>query len=691
MKRYVVMIFALVGLAGYMVAQGYDKRPDSFYYRSGMSAYHDEDYAKSMEYFDEELKENPKNGYALTWKAYIYERYEMYGQALTCIAKALECVPKKDKQWMAMSYGFRGGIQAELGDTVKALADYEQAFKIDPQTDFIYKKVNLMNLQKRYGEIDVDLKRAYALDPNSPVVWVYMGRNDNAKKLYDQALEKYNYAVKLDPSYPSSYSFRATTYIHLEKYKEACQDIIKSLDLQYSYRDVFQLLMLPDEAMPYIESQLKAQQLKKPNDPQWSSYLGFAYAESGNAIQSVDAYREAVRIAAEAGETGMRDRVSLAESLNELGRYQEALDQVDAFLATDTTYSGAWECKAEIYYDMGKYMPAIEAINRAILLDTEDASIYSKRALMYMYSKKYRNAMDDINSAISLDPDYSYYLIQRGNIFLREGNTESAITDWNKVVEMETARAKDERSEFSLAFAYAHLGRRTETYPLIDSIGKSDKSEKRAEYNKACIYSLLGDEEAALEHLERALQLGFCKFFLIEGDTDLDNIRDTEKFKLLMEEYKGRYSNGVSAADMEDAVYVESVTEVPFTKEAGVCKVKCSINDLPLHFYFDTGAADVTISSVEAQFMFKNDYLSPADVKGSRLYGTASGDIAEGTVIMLRKVDFGGLELRNVRASVVHNQKAPLLLGQTVLERLGKIEIDYGRNVLKVTSRRKAE
>ena len=47
-------------------------------------------------------------------------------------------------------------------------------------------------------------------------------------------------------------------------------------------------------------------------------------------------------------------------------------------------------------------------------------------------------------------------------------------------------------------------------------------------------------------------------------------------------------------------------TEVPFTKESGVCKVKFDINGLPLHFVFDTGVSDVTISMVEATFMMKN-------------------------------------------------------------------------------------
>lgn len=48
-------------------------------------------------------------------------------------------------------------------------------------------------------------------------------------------------------------------------------------------------------------------------------------------------------------------------------------------------------------------------------------------------------------------------------------------------------------------------------------------------------------------------------------------------------------------------------------------------------------------------------------------------------------VNFGGLELKNVKASIVRNQKAPLLLGQSVLSRLGKIEIDYKQQCLIIT------
>jgi predicted aspartyl protease len=60
--------------------------------------------------------------------------------------------------------------------------------------------------------------------------------------------------------------------------------------------------------------------------------------------------------------------------------------------------------------------------------------------------------------------------------------------------------------------------------------------------------------------------------------------------------------------------------------------------------------------------------------------------ISIGTTIILKEIKFGGLVLNDVRASVVESQNAPLLLGQTVLQRLGKIEIDNTNRVLKITT-----
>lgn len=74
--------------------------------------------------------------------------------------------------------------------------------------------------------------------------------------------------------------------------------------------------------------------------------------------------------------------------------------------------------------------------------------------------------------------------------------------------------------------------------------------------------------------------------------------------------------------------------------------------------------------------MVKNGSLSDSDVKGKKHYRTASGDIHEGTILNLKEVKLGDAVLKNIEASVVHSQRAPLLLGQSVLEKFGTITID---------------
>lgn len=91
---------------------------------------------------------------------------------------------------------------------------------------------------------------------------------------------------------------------------------------------------------------------------------------------------------------------------------------------------------------------------------------------------------------------------------------------------------------------------------------------------------------------------------------------------------------------------------------------------------------------VEATFMMKNGYLDKKDVVGSQYFQDANGNVSEGTIINIRQVDFGGMKLKNVRASVVRNQKAPLLLGQSVLSRLDSIEIDNSKHVLRISQKK---
>jgi len=122
-----------------------------------------------------------------------------------------------------------------------------------------------------------------------------------------------------------------------------------------------------------------------------------------------------------------------------------------------------------------------------------------------------------------------------------------------------------------------------------------------------------------------------------------------------------------------------SQTTIFMEKENGVYQIPCKVNGIPMKFIFDTGASDVTISLTEAQFLIKQNLLSVNDIIGKEKYQIANGDIEVGTKIILKEINIRGLVLHNIEASVIHSQQAPLLLGQNVISKLGKLELEGNR------------
>lgn len=123
-------------------------------------------------------------------------------------------------------------------------------------------------------------------------------------------------------------------------------------------------------------------------------------------------------------------------------------------------------------------------------------------------------------------------------------------------------------------------------------------------------------------------------------------------------------------------LFLNAEVRIHMEKEGGVYKVPCKVNGLKMKFIFDTGAAKVCISSAYAEMMLENGYLDKSDIKGTSKSTIADGRVIDNVVINLRKVEIAGLTIENVPAVVVPTQNAPLLLGQSVIQKLGRVSID---------------
>lgn len=673
-------ILSILVLCSSVILADNIKRPDSYNYSRGVEAINNNNAEEALDYLNKEINEHPDNGYAFAWIALVRNYNEEFGRALTAANVAVKKIPSKDKEYKAFAYGTRAQVYLNLKDTIQALKDYSQAINIVPDDDRFYnQRAQVYYEQGKYDLADKDYLKMISLKEGDVMGYMGIGRNANAQKRYEDAIKQFDYVVKLEPNYSSAYSFRAESYIGLKKYNEAIDDVISALGIDRDRKAFYELQELADSAFEQTVAKLKVQKIKEPNEQSWDYDLGIVYERAAKYNKAIAYYKESLE-----KESNIITASRISSCYDDLGDYDKALEYCDQAIALDSVKSDYLYQKANILDNAGRSKEAIRVMGEYIANNPDMAEGYYRRGWFEDHSGNVEEAIEDYTMAITLEPNEAYAYLNRGVLYRLKGENAKAESDFKQVVRLDSI---PEEAECSF-YAYYYLGQKDKAIEVLNTM--LDKDKKGNCYDAACLYSVMGEKEKALSYLRQSLEDGYRRFAHIKRDRDLINIRNTEEFKVLLEEFEEKHQQEIAAdADGDDSAYELKVEEIPFTKESGVCKVKCAINGLPLHFIFDTGATDVSISSVEATFMAKNDFLSSSDIIGKQNYQTADGNITEGTVINLKDVKLGSLHLNNIKASVVRNQAAPLLLGQSVLSKLGKIEIDNTKKVLRITHKQK--
>ena len=676
MKRIRFLLLAVCCLL-FTIEVAAQKRPDSYNYQRAQEAFEADEYDEALSYITKELKDNPKNGYAHTLSALIYFYNDDYGHALTSAEQAIKYLPKKDNEYQNMAYIAKAAVELVLEDTTKAVTTLTTAIKNYPKNAILYeKRAQIYYETKQFEASDADYRKLIDLSPGEVTGYMGLGRNANARERWEDAIKQFNYVTKLQGSYQTVYSFRAESYIGLKKWDEATDDLITCLQSDFDEKAIHLATNMEEPAFSMMVTKLKVQAAKNPNDASWHTLIGFMYENKKQYDKAIEAYNTA-------NDKDMDEAIyfRIAHCYYDMGNLQQALNSINQALNMEADDLDDIAFKAEILNEMGDHQEAVIQMDKVLENVPDYATGYYQRGCFKKAAGDTVAAIEDLSMAIVLDPKTSWYYYTRGDLYLKQGQQELAEPDFRKVIELEPTPEDYQ----CIPYAYLGLGDNEKAIAVVDSTIRRDSTDASAYYNAACLYSRMGNKEKAIENLRKSFELGYKHFGHIGYDSDLDNIRDTEEFKELIRQFDKKNDDDMTAFGKKDNDKSGTVSEVPFNKEDGVLKVKCQINGLPLHFIFDTGASDVTLSMVEATFMVKNGYLNDSDIIGSQRYMDANGNVTVGTVINLKTVEFGDLTLNNVRASVVRNQKAPLLLGQSVLGRLGKVEIDNSKQVLKIT------
>lgn len=586
------------------------------------------DEAKGLELVNKQLRETPDNVEAPLLRVRLLRRKNEFGQAPQDINHAIKVnKPKKTEVRNSTLHWWKAYIYEDMGDKVNAAASFKTACELARKDD----KENLPSISFDYAQSLYDL-----------------GDYAGADAIYRKMLV-------LDEADQAAMAGLARNMIEREQYSEAIDKVML-------------------KRLNYAEASIKTRIKKTENRFQWMAFLCQFYETSHQYAEAVRTYDEFE------AEFGHYDEINVYRSdcYSELGLNELAIADISKAMEKDPDWQ-LYVRRGDYYWLNGDLDLAIADFNAAVEDAPKEGYCYYRRGWTYEMQGERKKAMEDYNMGLEMTQDYPYLYLMRGELLLLEGKKTEADADFEMVIQKDTIADNGSCRQYALYF----LGRDNEAEEWMNKIIEEDPGNYGNYYDQACLYSRMGRLEESIAALRKSFEKGYRSFSHIRLDDDLDAVRDLPEFKALMEEYEAKHTEYLKQFELSMPEKEETVTEIAVKRNpGGTFEIPCDINGLALQMVFDTGASDVTISSVEADFMFKNGYLSEKDIKGKTYYQIANGQISEGTTITLREVKIGDAVLHNVDASVVKSQRAPLLLGQSAMERFGAITIDNQNNKL---------
>ena len=670
----IIAVVALMSAAGHASAQSKDDRPYNL-----QKAYEilqkDHDEEQALKLLSDQIKSTPDNVECWLLMCRIYRNQKEYGRAMSSVNEAIRVnKPKKSGFVNSTLYWWKSSVYDDMDNNEQEIEWLKKALDAARKDN----KENVQNISfdlgqayyeaKKYDESDAVYRQMVKEDETDQAAMTGLARNMIQREDYAGAVRMLDASQKYGDDYSETYRFRSEAYDKMGETDKAIDDALLWFEKDEDAYDsaIIKLMM---KHRTYAIAKAKTSMKSSDSKDAWRVLLLSIYEEAGeyeNAIKEYDALEE---------DYGKDEFIYAhrADCYNKLGLTDMALSEIEKAIELEADYSNICS-KGGILRTAGRYAEAIEVFDQAIEVDPLYAFAYYAKGWCHELSGDDDKAMECYDLGIDLYKEYAYIYLMRGQIHLKRGDKIKAEEDFNTVLQLDTVVTDGSCRQYALHF----LGRDDEADEWMQKLIDDEPYDMGHYYDKACLYSRMGRTDEAVKALETALEMGYCAFTHIENDDDMDAIRGRDDFRALIVKYKEKLAARIEKMGIDmTAVKEEQITEVPITRKAGgTFNVDCSVNGLALNMIFDTGASDVCISKVEADFMLKNNYLSMSDIKGKQYYQTADGGISEGTVITLKEVRIGDAVLHNVDASVVKSQKAPLLLGESVLQKFGTFTVD---------------
>jgi serine/threonine-protein kinase len=183
------------------------------------------------------------------------------------------------------------------------------------------------------------------------------------------------------------------------------------------------------------------------------------------------------------------------------------------------------------FSEMGRFDDAIAAEKKALQLDPLSTFLNTDLAFFLYWARRYEEATTQIRKTLELDPNNAFAHSILGWCLIWKGNKAEARA------EFQTATTLDDLPWYvsSLGYACAVSGDRAKAEQILHRLDELAKQRYVSPANRAAVYLGLGDNENALDWLEKAYEDRDPIFWWINGDQLYDSVRGTPRFEALVQ------------------------------------------------------------------------------------------------------------------------------------------------------------
>ena len=252
---------------------------------------------------------------------------------------------------------------------------------------------------------------------------------------FDLAMEDFNKAITLDPTFANAYTSRGWTFKDMGQIDRAMDDYNRAISL-----DPTRYIAYNNRGMVYREtgridsalSDFTASIALNPSFAQAYTNRGLAFGQVGQLDRALEDYTAAIT-ADPYFSNAYNNRGLVYERT---GLLDQALEDFNAAIRLDPSGVEAYNNRGLVYEDLGRFDRAIEDYTTAIELKPDDYLSYSNRGIALGKMGRFDKAVEDHTKAITLKPEFVKGYLDRGNCYREHGNLELAVRDYQKACQL---------------------------------------------------------------------------------------------------------------------------------------------------------------------------------------------------------------------------------------------------------------